>query len=225
MLTGNQCIPAIGYIGYPESRNLRTAKEMSFSAQFLHEASEILNRLDTATIDRAVALLADTRRRKGRLFILGVGGSAANASHAVNDFRKIAGIEAYAPTDNVSELTARTNDEGWATVFENWLRVSQLSPSDTILIFSVGGGTLEKQVSPNLVAALQFAKQVGCKIIGIVGRDGGFTATVADACVLIPTVNPAHVTPHAEAFQAVVWHLMVSHPDLKACETKWESVR
>ncbi|MGA3238702.1 MAG: SIS domain-containing protein [Bryobacteraceae bacterium] len=198
---------------------------MSFSAQFLHEASEILNRLDTATIDRAVALLADTRRRKGRLFILGVGGSAANASHAVNDFRKIAGIEAYAPTDNVSELTARTNDEGWATVFENWLRVSQLSPSDTILIFSVGGGTLEKQVSPNLVAALQFAKQVGCKIIGIVGRDGGFTATVADACVLIPTVNPAHVTPHAEAFQAVVWHLMVSHPDLKACETKWESVR
>jgi D-sedoheptulose 7-phosphate isomerase len=225
MLTGNQCIPAIGYIGYPESRNLRTAKEMSFSAQFLHEASEILNRLDTATIDRAVALLADTRRRKGRLFILGVGGSAANASHAVNDFRKIAGIEAYAPTDNVSELTARTNDEGWASVFENWLRVSQLSPSDTILIFSVGGGTLEKQVSPNLVAALQFAKQVGCKIIGIVGRDGGFTATVADACVLIPTVNPAHVTPHAEAFQAVVWHLMVSHPDLKACETKWESVR
>jgi D-sedoheptulose 7-phosphate isomerase len=212
-------------IGYPESRNLRTAKQMSFSAQFLHEASEILNRLDTATIDRAVALLADTRRRKGRLFILGVGGSAANASHAVNDFRKIAGIEAYAPTDNVSELTARTNDEGWASVFENWLRVSQLSPSDTILIFSVGGGNLEKQVSPNLVAALQFAKQVGCKIIGIVGRDGGFTATVADACVLIPTVNPAHVTPHAEAFQAVVWHLMVSHPDLKACETKWESVR
>jgi D-sedoheptulose 7-phosphate isomerase len=198
---------------------------MSFSAQFLHEASEILNRLDTAVIDCAVALLADTRRRKGRLFILGVGGSAANASHAVNDFRKIAGIEAYAPTDNVSELTARTNDEGWASVFESWLRVSQLSPSDTILIFSVGGGNLEKQVSPNLVAALQFAKQVGCKIIGIVGRDGGFTATVADACVLIPTVNPTHVTPHAEAFQAVVWHLMVSHPDLKASETKWESVR
>jgi len=212
-------------MSYPESRNLPNAKQMSFSAQFLHEASEILNRLDTAVIDRAVALLADTRRRKGRLFILGVGGSAANASHAVNDFRKIAGIEAYAPTDNVSELTARTNDEGWASVFENWLRVSQLSPSDTILIFSVGGGNLEKQVSPNLVAALQFAKQVGCKIIGIVGRDGGFTATVADACVLIPTVNPTHVTPHAEAFQAVVWHLMVSHPDLKACETKWESVR
>ena len=198
---------------------------MNFSNQFLSEAVEILNRLDTATIDRAIALLADTRRRNGRLFILGVGGSAANASHAVNDFRKIAGLEAYAPTDNVSELTARTNDEGWAGVFEGWLRVSQLRADDTILVFSVGGGNVEKQVSPNLVAALQFAKQVGAKIIGIVGRDGGFTAKVADACVIIPTVNPAHVTPHAEAFQAVVWHLMVSHPDLKAAETKWESVR
>jgi len=198
---------------------------MNFSNQFLSEAVEILNRLDTATIDRAIALLADTRRRNGRLFILGVGGSAANASHAVNDFRKIVGLEAYAPTDNVSELTARTNDEGWAGVFEGWLRVSQLRADDTILVFSVGGGNVEKQVSPNLVAALQFAKQVGAKIIGIVGRDGGFTAKVADACVIIPTVNPAHVTPHAEAFQAVVWHLMVSHPDLKAAETKWESVR
>jgi D-sedoheptulose 7-phosphate isomerase len=198
---------------------------MSFSSQFLKEAAEILERLDATAIDRAVAILADTRRHKGRLFILGVGGSAANASHAVNDFRKIAGIEAYAPTDNVSELTARTNDEGWAGIFEGWLRVSQLRNADTILVLSVGGGNLEKQVSPNLVAAMQFAKQVGCKIVGIVGRDGGFTATVADACVLIPTVNPAHVTPHAEAFQAVVWHLMVSHPDLKACETKWESVR
>jgi D-sedoheptulose 7-phosphate isomerase len=198
---------------------------MNFSKQFLSEASEIIHRLDTAAIDRAVAILVHTRRESGRLFILGVGGSAANASHAVNDFRKIAGVEAYAPTDNVSELTARTNDEGWASVFENWLRVSQLRASDTILVFSVGGGNLEKQVSPNLVAALQFAKHVGCKIIGIVGRDGGFTASVADACVLIPTVNPVHVTPHAEAFQAVVWHLMVSHPDLKVCETKWESVR
>jgi D-sedoheptulose 7-phosphate isomerase len=198
---------------------------MNFSKQFLSEASEIIHRLDTAAIDRAVAILVHTRRGSGRLFILGVGGSAANASHAVNDFRKIAGVEAYAPTDNVSELTARTNDEGWASVFENWLRVSQLRASDTILVFSVGGGNLEKQVSPNLVAALQFAKQVGCKIIGLVGRDGGFTASVADACVLIPTVNPVHVTPHAEAFQAVVWHLMVSHPDLKVCETKWESVR
>jgi D-sedoheptulose 7-phosphate isomerase len=198
---------------------------MSFSREFLNEAIEILNRLDTASVDRAIAVLAGTRRRKGRLFILGVGGSAANASHAVNDFRKIAGIEAYAPTDNVSELTARTNDEGWAGVFENWLRVSQLGADDTVFVLSVGGGNLEKQVSPNLVAALQFAKQVGCKIIGIVGRDGGFTATVADACVLIPTVNPVHVTPHAEAFQAVVWHLMVSHPDIKAAETKWESIR
>ena len=198
---------------------------MNFSSQFLKEAATILGRLDTAVIDRAVAILADTRRQKGRLFILGVGGSAANASHAVNDFRKICGFEAYAPTDNVSELTARTNDEGWAGIFESWLRVSQLHTGDTILVLSVGGGNLEKQVSPNLVAALQFAKQVGCKIVGIVGRDGGFTATVADACVLIPTVNPVHVTPHAEAFQAIVWHLMVSHPDLKACETKWESVR
>jgi len=198
---------------------------MNFSEQFLNEAIEILKRLDTPSINHAVKLLAETRRVKGRLFILGVGGSAANASHAVNDFRKIAGIEAYAPTDNVSELTARTNDEGWAGVFENWLRVSQLREFDTIMVFSVGGGNVEKHVSPNLVAALKFSREVGCKIIGIVGRDGGFTATVADACVIIPTVNPVHVTPHAEAFQAVVWHLMVSHPDLKICETKWESVR
>jgi D-sedoheptulose 7-phosphate isomerase len=198
---------------------------MTFSKQFLSEASEILERLDTSAIDRSVALLAETRRRNGRLFILGVGGSAANASHAVNDFRKIAGIESYAPTDNVSELTARTNDEGWSGVFENWLRVSRLRADDTVLVLSVGGGNLERNVSPNLVAALRFSREVGCKIIGIVGRDGGFTASVADACVLIPTVNPAHVTPHTEAFQAVVWHLMVSHPDLKASETKWESVR
>ena len=143
----------------------------------------------------------------------------------MNDFRKITGLEAYAPTDNVSELTARTNDEGWAGVFENWLRVSRLRPEDTILVFSVGGGNLERQVSPNLVMALQYAKQVGSTVLGIVGRDGGYTAQVADACVVIPTVNPTHVTPHAEAFQAVVWHLMVSHPDLKAAETEWESVR
>jgi D-sedoheptulose 7-phosphate isomerase len=198
---------------------------MNFSKSFIHEAVEILNRLDTSSIDRAVGVLVETRRANGRLFVLGVGGSAANASHAVNDFRKIASIEAYAPTDNVSELTARTNDEGWEGVFANWLRVSQLRPSDTLLVFSVGGGNIEKGVSPNLVAALRFAKGTGSKIIGVVGRDGGFTATVADACILIPTVNPVHVTPHAEAFQAVVWHLMVSHPDLKACETKWESVR
>jgi D-sedoheptulose 7-phosphate isomerase len=170
------------------------------------------------------AILAEVRDQQGRLFVLGVGGSAANASHAVNDFRKITGIETYAPTDNVSELSARTNDEGWATVFESWLRVSRLQAHDGILIFSVGGGNLEEQVSPNLVAALKYAKSVGSKIMGIVGRDGGYTAKVADACVIIPTVNPAHVTPHAEAFQAVIWHLLVSHPALKAHQTKWESV-
>jgi len=197
----------------------------TFTRQFLDEASQILERLDTAAIDHAVSLLAETRRRNGRLFILGVGGSAANASHAVNDFRKIAGFEAYAPTDNVSELSARTNDEGWAGVFESWLRGSRLRVEDAILVFSVGGGNLEKQVSANLVAAVKYAKQVGAKVIGIVGRDGGYTGKTADACILIPTVNPVHVTPHAEAFQAVVWHLMVSHPDLKVAETKWESVR
>jgi D-sedoheptulose 7-phosphate isomerase len=198
---------------------------MSFSRQFLTEARQVIDGLDIDAIERVVAILAATRSSGGRLFILGVGGSAANASHAVNDFRKIAGIEAYAPTDNVSELTARTNDEGWASVFEAWLGVSRLRPEDTVLVFSVGGGNLEKNVSPNLVAALRFAKQVGAKITGIVGRDGGYTATVADACVIVPTVNPVHTTPHAEAFQAVVWHLIVSHPALKRSETKWESVR
>jgi D-sedoheptulose 7-phosphate isomerase len=154
-----------------------------------------------------------------------VGGGAANASHAVNDFRKLAGIEAYAPTDNVSELTARTNDEGWATVFVEWLKTSHLSENDLILVFSVGGGNVEKNVSPNLVSALQHAKQVGAKVCGIVGRDGGYTAQVADACVLIPTVEPARITPHTEAFQAVIWHLLVSHPLLKYAQTKWESVK
>jgi D-sedoheptulose 7-phosphate isomerase len=198
---------------------------MSFAQQFLREARQVIDGLDVAAIERVVTILAATRSSGGRLFILGVGGSAANASHAVNDFRKIAGIEAYAPTDNVSELTARTNDEGWASVFETWLGVSRLKPEDTILVFSVGGGNVEKNVSPNLVRALQFAMRVGSKITGIVGRDGGYTATVADACVIVPTVNPMHTTPHAEAFQAVVWHLMVSHPALKQAETKWESVR
>jgi D-sedoheptulose 7-phosphate isomerase len=196
---------------------------MDFSKEFLNECIELLRRLDTGAIDRAVALLAETRRRDGRLFVLGVGGSAANASHAVNDFRKIVGLEAYAPTDNVSELTARTNDEGWASVFETWLRVSHVKAYDAILVLSVGGGSLEKQISPNLVAALRYARQVGTKIIGIVGRDGGYTAQVADVCILVPTVNPLHVTPHTEALQAVIWHLMVSHPELKAAETKWES--
>jgi D-sedoheptulose 7-phosphate isomerase len=195
-----------------------------FAQHFLAEAAEIISKLDRASIEQAAELLAATRISGGRLFILGVGGSAANASHAVNDFRKIAGIEAYAPTDNVSELTARANDEGWASIFDSWLRTSRLRHNDLLLIFSVGGGNLEQNVSPNLVAALQYAKSVGAKIIGIVGRDGGYTATVADACILIPTVNPAHITPHTEAFQAVVWHLLVSHPAVKMQSTKWESI-
>lgn len=198
---------------------------MSFAKQFFDEAKAILDGLDLDAAENMATILADTRSGGGRLFILGVGGSAANASHAVNDFRKIAGIETYAPTDNVSELTARTNDEGWATIFESWLKTSRLNSKDTILVYSVGGGNLEKNVSPNLVTALQYAKQVGAKILGILGRDGGFTAQVADACVIVPTVNPTHVTPHAEAFQAVVWHMLVSHPKLKQVETKWESVR
>jgi D-sedoheptulose 7-phosphate isomerase len=197
---------------------------MSFTKQFLAEATTILQQLDVAAIDAVVSILASTRENGGRLFILGVGGSAANASHAVNDFRKIAGIETYAPTDNVSELTARTNDEGWDTVFSEWLKVSRLNSKDSILVFSVGGGNLERNVSPNLVKAVQYAKEQGARVTGIVGRDGGYTAKVADACVVIPTVNPENTTPHAEAFQAVVWHLFVSHPDLKRAQTKWESV-
>lgn len=197
---------------------------MSFARQFLDEARQVIDRLDVESIERAVHLLAATRAAGGRLFILGVGGSAANASHAVNDFRKIVNIEAYAPTDNVSELTARTNDEGWATIFESWLRGSRLKATDAVLVFSVGGGNLERNVSPNLVNALRFAKDTGAKIVGVVGRDGGYTAQVADACVIVPTVNATHTTPHAEAFQAVVWHLFVSHPALKQVETKWESV-
>jgi D-sedoheptulose 7-phosphate isomerase len=195
-----------------------------FAQDFLAEAAQIIAKLDVASIEKAASLLASTRAAGGRLFILGVGGSAANASHAVNDFRKIAGIEAYAPTDNVSELTARTNDEGWSSVFDSWLRTSRLRANDLLLVLSVGGGNLEQNVSPNLVAALKYAKSVGAKIIGIVGRDGGYTATVADACVLIPVVNPAHITPHTEAFQGVIWHLLVSHPAVKLEVTKWESI-
>ena len=198
---------------------------MSFSDRFLDEAVAVIRGLDRNAIENLASLIEATRAAGGRLFILGVGGSAGNASHAVNDFRKIVGIETYAPTDNVSELTARTNDEGWSTVFDAWLRVSRLRADDMILVFSVGGGNLEKQVSPNLVTALQFAKSVGAKIGGIVGRDGGFTAKVANACVIVPVVNPDHITPHSEAFQAVVWHLLVSHPKLKAAQTKWEGVR
>jgi D-sedoheptulose 7-phosphate isomerase len=170
-------------------------------------------------------LLADVRARRARLFILGVGGSAANASHAVNDFRKICGIEAYAPTDNVSELTARTNDDGWASVFEQWLKVSRLGRDDLLLVLSVGGGNAEKNVSPNLVAALKYGKELGARVIGIVGRDGGYTAQVADACAIIPVVNGKHTTPHTEAFQGLVCHLLVSHPRLKIAQTKWESVK
>lgn len=197
---------------------------MSYSAQHLKETAEIVAKINPADCEKCVAELRAVREHGGRLFMLGVGGSAANASHAVNDFRKITGIETYAPTDNVSELTARTNDDGWASVFVEWLRVSKLNSKDCLFILSVGGGNLEKNVSPNLVAAMQLAKQVGARIIGIVGKDGGYTAKVADACVIVPTVNPNNVTPHSEAFQAVVWHLFVSHPDLKVNQTKWESV-
>jgi len=198
---------------------------MNYTQQHLNEAGQIIARLDVDAIENVVKLLVDLRSRGGRLFFLGVGGSAANCSHAVNDFRKLVGIEAYTPTDNVSELTARTNDEGWSSVFVEWLKTSRLQARDLVFVFSVGGGSLEKNISPNLVSALQYARQVGAQIVGVVGRDGGYTAQVADACVIVPTVNPEAVTPHTEAFQAVIWHLLVSHPALKAAPTKWESTR
>lgn len=197
---------------------------MSFARTHLEESKRIIDALDVGVIDRMADTLAALRQRGGRLFFLGVGGSAGNCSHAVNDFRKIVGIEAYAPTDNVSELTARTNDEGWETVFVEWLKVSNLKADDALFIFSVGGGNLEKNVSPNLVRALQYAKTVGTTILGVVGRDGGYTAKVGDAVCIVPTVNPDAVTPHSEAFQAVIWHLLVTHPALKAKQTKWEGV-
>jgi D-sedoheptulose 7-phosphate isomerase len=196
---------------------------MNYSQQHVKEAISILNTLDVEAIEKMAELLATVKADQGRLFFLGVGGSAGNCSHAVNDFRKIVGIESYAPTDNVSELTARTNDEGWPTIFVEWLKISHLGPKDALFILSVGGGDLEKNISPNLVEALKLAKTVGAKVTGIVGRDGGYTAKVADVCVIIPTVNPETITPHSEAFQAVVWHLLVSHPKLKANATKWES--
>ena len=196
---------------------------MSYAQQYLNEAKEIINHINIDAIEKVVDLLATVKKDQGRIFFLGVGGSAGNCSHAVNDFRKIVEIESYAPTDNVSELTARTNDEGWATIFEPWLKLSKLNPKDAVFIFSVGGGNLEKNISPNLVNALKYAKQVGAKITGVVGRDGGYTAQVADACVIVPTVNPENITPHSEAFQAVIWHLLVSHPKLKENQTKWES--
>jgi D-sedoheptulose 7-phosphate isomerase len=196
---------------------------MSYARQHLSEAMEIIQKIDTGAIENMADLLAGVKAEGGRIFFLGVGGSAGNCSHAVNDFRKIVGIESYAPTDNVSELTARANDEGWATIFVEWLKTSKLSVIDAVFVFSVGGGNLEKNISPNLVTALKFAKTVGAKVTGVVGRDGGYTAKVADACVVIPTVNTETITPHSEAFQAVVWHLLVSHPKLKAYPTKWES--
>ena len=196
---------------------------MSYARQHLEESKRIIELIDPDAVERVAEILAAVRARGGRLFFLGVGGSAANCSHAVNDFRKIAGFEAYAPTDNVSELTARTNDEGWASVFVEWLRGSRLRKDDGVVIFSVGGGNLEKNISPNLVSALGLARDVGASVVGVVGRDGGYTKQVADACVIVPTVNEANVTPHSEAFQAVIWHLLVSHPMLKRAETKWES--
>lgn len=196
-----------------------------FSKQYFEEVKGIIEKIDLDSIEKMAVLLAEVRENGGRLFILGVGGSAANASHAVNDFRKIVGVEAYAPTDNVSELTARTNDEGWPTVFRAWLEGSHLKATDIVMVFSVGGGNLEKNVSPNLVLALQFAVEVGAKIVGVVGRDGGYTAQVANACVIIPTVNSDHITPHSEAFHSVVQHLLVTHPLLKARQTMWESVK
>jgi len=197
---------------------------MSFVAQYLSEASQVAARIDHEAVTRLVDLLAEARAGGGRLFVLGVGGSAGNASHAVNDFRKIAGFEAYAPTDNVSELTARINDDGWDTSFANWLRASRLTSRDCLLVFSVGGGDVARKVSMNLVRALELAKEVGARVGAIVGRDGGFTATVADACVLIPTVSPERVTAHSEAFQAVVWHMLVAHPRLQAAPMRWESL-
>jgi D-sedoheptulose 7-phosphate isomerase len=197
---------------------------VDFVVRYLDQVGQVAAGLDRGAINRLVDLLVDVRQSGGRLFILGVGGSAGNASHAVNDFRKIVGLEAYAPTDNVSELTARINDEGWDTAYANWLKVSRLVARDGVLVFSVGGGDAGRKVSVNLVRAIEYAKDVGARVGGIVGRDGGFTAKMADACVIVPTVDPETVTPHSEAFQAVIWHLLVSHPRLQAAPAKWESL-
>lgn len=196
---------------------------MTYAKTHLNEVVQILNQMDSDLIEQMADLLAQVKSDNGRIFFLGVGGSAGNCSHAVNDFRKIVGIESYAPTDNVSELTARTNDEGWHSIFVEWLKTSKLRREDVIFVLSVGGGSLEKNISPNLIEALKFAKSLGARVTGVVGRDGGYTAQVADVCVVIPTVNPETITPHSEAFQAIVWHLLVSHPKLKAHNTKWES--
>jgi D-sedoheptulose 7-phosphate isomerase len=199
-------------------------RRVSYAQKHLQEAASIVQKLDVAAIEKLAELLAKIKASEGRIFFLGVGGSAANCSHAVNDFRKLAGIECYAPTDNVSELTARINDDGWESTFVEWLKVSRLAERDAVFVLSVGGGNVERNISPNLVAAVRHAKAIGAKVVGILGRDGGHTAQVADAAVIVPTVNPDTVTPHAEAFQAVIWHLLVSHPLLKANETKWEAI-
>ena len=198
---------------------------MDFIDQYILDSKSILDKIDRNQISRMISIINQTRTKNGRLFILGVGGGAGHASHAVNDFRKICGIEAYTPTDNVSELTARVNDDGWDTAYVNWLKGSRLCADDMILVFSVGGGNLEKDISVNIVKSLQYAQELGSKICGIVGRDGGYTAKVADACVVIPTVNNETITPHTEGFQAVVWHLLVSHPELQKYDMKWESVQ
>jgi D-sedoheptulose 7-phosphate isomerase len=197
---------------------------MNYTSAYFDEAIQILGQLSHSKVDRMLDILLEVRQQGGRIFFLGVGGGAGHASHAVNDFRKIAGIECYAPTDNVSELTARINDDGWDTSYRNWLQGSHLRRQDAVFVFSVGGGDAVRKISANLVSALQYAKETSAKICGIVGRDGGFTAQVADACIIVPTVNPETVTPHTESFQAVIWHLLVSHPRLKAAEMKWESV-
>lgn len=197
---------------------------MNYSSQYMNEAIEIIKKMDLLAIERIAELLSQVKLDGGRIFFLGVGGSAGNCSHAVNDFRKIVGIEAYAPTDNVSELTARINDDGWASVFVNWLKISKLNAKDVLFIMSVGGGNLKKNISSNLIEAIKLAKSVEAKVIGIVGLKDGYTAQFADICVIVPTVNPNTITPHSEAFQAVIWHLLVSHPKLKKNETKWESI-
>ena len=199
--------------------------EKNYTDKYLEEVTEITSKIDKAQIGKMIEVILKVKNNGGRLFMLGVGGSAGNASHAVNDFRKIAGIESYAPTDNVSELTARVNDDGWETTFVNWLKGSKLNSNDCVFIFSVGGGNKEKNISVNIVNALKYSKEVNASVIGIVGKDGGYTAEVADACVIIPTVNPETITPHSEAFQATIWHLIVTHPSVKSNEMKWESVR
>ena len=197
---------------------------MKYIETYLREAKEIIDKIDRDQISRIISELKKIRKNGGRLFFLGVGGSAANASHAVNDFRKICGFEAYTPMDNVSELSARVNDDGWESVFVNWLKQSNLNENDGIFVFSVGGGNLEKNISANLVRAIEYAKEVNAKILGVVGRDGGYTAEATDACVIVPSINSETVTPHTESFQAVVWHLIINHPEMKAYEMKWETV-